>query len=198
MLWLSALVASFAPVSVIPARHPFSFCLSSPHRIVALEDRPARSSLRTPQFTQAAARVHAAATTFGAVQEQAAREYTEMMLSNASIADSVTDLSQWQVPLFSGPPEQYDELLTAMNQLQRLVSELRASEAVPSLTNLFRLVTGLDAKIEAMVTEVRLLAASAGDSRHARVSTLRVEHRPRVQSALLIGQRSRWALLIVY
>ena len=56
-----------------------------------------------------------------------------------------------------------------MNKLQRLVSERRASESDPSLMGLFRLVTGLDGKIEAANVEVRQLAAGFG-TRHARAA----------------------------
>ena len=75
----------------------------------------------------------------------------------------------WEDQLFDGDVDQYDGLNQAMNRLQRLVAERRASEADGSLSALFRLVTGLDGKIEEMVAEVRQQAAAFG-SRHARAA----------------------------
>jgi hypothetical protein len=126
------------------------------------------------QLSDAAQRVHIAAAEFSPRHRQAAVEYTDILLRpDVGVPDSAA-LMKWKVPLFDGPPEQYSDLLLVMNELQRLVTERRASASDRrgsdlAVVGLLRLVTGLDAKIEAKAAEVRQQAAAFG-SRHARAA----------------------------
>lgn len=126
------------------------------------------------QLNQVATRVVAAAAAFGAKHEAAAKEYTSILLRpDVGVPDNAA-LLKWKVALFDGDTEDYSELVRLMNELQRLVVERRASESDRGGTDttfvgLFRVMTGLDQKIEAKGAEVRQQAARYG-LQHARAA----------------------------
>lgn len=126
------------------------------------------------QLNQVATRVVAAAAAFGAKHEAAAKEYTSILLRpDVGVPDNAA-LLKWKVALFDGDTEDYSELVRLMNELQRLVVERRACESDrggtdTTLVGLFRVMTGLDQKIEAKAAEVRQQAARYG-LQHARAA----------------------------
>jgi hypothetical protein len=160
-LALSTLLIGWSPaVLTVPC------CWRAPHTTSLMLSA---SSTNKVSLTSAVFRVHAAAATFGLNHELAAREYTETLLSDESGA-AESDMLSWEVLLFDGPVEEYDALLRAMNTLQRLVNERSVSEADSQARGrLFRLVTGLNARIDEAVAEVRQQAGTYG-SPHARAA----------------------------
>ena len=133
-------------------------CLSS---ICAVQKDPSL-------FAEASAQVHVAAAAFGPLHEQAALAYTSRVERDGLPAKSLLDC---QVALFEQNVEAYDSLLRAMNALQRVLAERRALEVDGSsvIGGIYRVVSGLDAKLDALVAEVRQEAAVFG-ARHARAA----------------------------
>jgi len=163
----------------------------------------------------AAADLHAAAATFGPLQEQAAQAYTYRLLVDdgtppSSLIDLQTDLFSSCLVLSdcalvdscvilepaSGHPAapSSHELTAAMDKLRALVNDRRASEAEDSfgLGALIRIISGREAEIAAAAREVTSQAARFGptqrDAAAEWVHRLVVRREP-LDNAALLDQR---------
>lgn len=158
-VWGKIMLLLLAPSALLPAAKLAPRCRLMPR--MALQDN-------SREVASAAARVHAAAAEFGAAHASAAIDYTSSLLGEPEAAAAATPLMDRTAALFDGPVNQYDKLMTAMNAMQRLVAERSAAEE-GTVVGLFRMVAGLEAKIDAAAAEVRQLAAGFG-ARHARAA----------------------------